>query len=141
MEDGIQGIDCREGSQQGCNLGNLLCGMSFQPFVEGISQIVKHEEDRAAFAKFFVDDGNILSSPALMWPAFGYMIENGPIYGYHMNLSKSVYLIGVRNSYEEAISTKIELTEKFGFNPDNFHIDPDNYLHQDIDQCCMNELR
>jgi len=141
MEDGIQGIDCREGSQQGCNLGNLLCGMSFQPFVEDISKIVKHEEDKAAFAKFFVDDGNILSSPALMWPALGYMIDNGPIYGYHMNLSKSVYLIGVRNSYEEAISTKIELTEKLGFNPDNVHIHPDNYLHQDIDQCCMNQLR
>lgn len=89
MEDGIQGIDCREGSQQGCNLGNLLCGMSFQPFVEDISKIVKHEEDKAAFANFFVDDGNILSSPALMWPALGYMIENGPIYCYHMNLSKS----------------------------------------------------
>ena len=141
MEDGIQGIDCKEGSQQGCNLGNLLCGMSFQPFVEALSRIVKHGKDEAAFAKFFVDDGNILSSPTLMLPALEYMVENGPIYGYHMNLSKSVYLVGVRKSYEEAISRKNELTEKFGFNPDNVHIHPDNYLHQDIDQGSMNELR
>ena len=141
MEDGIQGIDCREGSQQGCNLGNLLCGMSFQPFVQAISRIVKQNNDEAAFAKFFVDDGNILSSPALMFPALQYMVENGPIYGYHMNLSKSVYLIGVCNSYEDAISRKNELTEKFGFNPDNVHIHPDNYLRQDIDLCSLNQLR
>ncbi len=63
----------------------------------------------------FFDDGNILSSSALMFPALQYMVENGPIYGYHMNLSKSVYLIGVCNSYEDAISRKNELTEKFGF--------------------------
>ena len=62
MEDGIQGIDCKEESQKGCYLRNLLCGMSFQPFVEGISKIVKHKEDKAAFKKFFVDDGNIPSS-------------------------------------------------------------------------------
>jgi hypothetical protein len=69
------------------------------------------------------------------------MVENGPIYGYHMNLSKSVYLIGVCNSYEDAIARKNELTEKFGFNPDNVHIHPDNYLRQDIDLCSLNQLR
>jgi len=58
-----------------------------------------------------------------------------------MSLSKSVYLIGVCNSYEDAISRKNELTEKFGFNPDNVHIHPDNYLRQDIDLCSLNQLR
>ena len=41
MDDGIQSIDCNEGSQQGCNLGNLFYGMSFQPFVEELSRIVQ----------------------------------------------------------------------------------------------------
>ena len=141
MEDGIQGIQCKEGSQQGCNLGNLLCGMSFQPFVEALSEIVKQNHDEAAFAKFFVDDGNIFSSPVLMRTALKYIVDCGPTFGYHMNLSKSVYLIGRCTSYDEAISRKTHLVDEFGFRPENVHIHPDNYFEQDIDQNSLKDIR
>jgi hypothetical protein len=141
MDDGIQGIDCNEGSQQGCNLGNLLCGMSFQPFVEELSRIVQANNDESAFAKFFVDDGNILSSPELMLPALRYISLNGPKFGYHMNLDKSVYLIGVCPSLGDALNRRQSLITEFGFNPQNIHIHPDNFSNEDIDTSSMNEIQ
>jgi hypothetical protein len=50
LDNGIESIASKEGSQQGCSLGNFLCGMAFLPFILGISLIL----NGLGISKFFV---------------------------------------------------------------------------------------
>ena len=126
-DEGIKDIQCKEGSQQGCNLGNFLCGMAFLPFINGISSIIQRAQVDASFVKFFVDDGNIFSPFEIMLDILGYMRSEGPKFGYHMNLAKCVYLLGRCDSFETAMSKKRHLMSH-GLLSENIHIHPDNYL-------------
>jgi hypothetical protein len=105
IDEGIKDIQCKEGSQQGCNLGNFLCGMAFLPFINGISSIIQRAQlDASSFVKFFVDDGNIFSPFEIMLDILGYMRSEGPKFGYHMNLAKCVYFLGRCDSFKTAMS-------------------------------------
>ena len=126
MNDGIQNIRCQEGSQQGCNLGNFLCGMAFLPFIRSLSAVIQEKGEEAVFTKFFVDDGNVFCPFDTMHHAIEHMIMQGKSYGYHMNMQKSVYLMGRCGSFQLAQDRKSQLTS-YGLNPENIHIHPSDY--------------
>ena len=52
--------------------------------------------------------------------------EEGPKYGYYMKTNKGAYLVGKRNSAEEAEATYNSLQTEFGISPRIIRIHPDN---------------
>ena len=126
MEEGIQGIRCEEGSQQGCNLGNLLCGMAFLPFILEIAAIILRGGAPSSFTKFFVDDGNVFCPFEVMLSVLDYILDEGSKFGYRMNLGKSVYLMGYCGSFQTALDRKRRLIFR-GLSAENIHVHPRDY--------------
>ncbi len=140
MNDGIQNIRCQEGSQQGCNLGNFLCGMAFLPFIRSLSSVIREKNEEAAFTKFFVDDGNVFCPFETMCNAIEHMTSQGRCYGYNMNMGKSVYLMGRCGSFQAAQDRK-NLLISYGLSPENIHIHPSDYELSSLDDSFQSVFR
>jgi hypothetical protein len=97
-----------EGSQQGCNLGNLMCSMAFLPLTSTISTILK----TSGFCKAFVDDFTLAGEHTETIEAVKYLLTSGELLGYltHMK-DKGKILIGKCDSLLEAIRRKEEYIE------------------------------
>lgn len=121
LDDGIRNIPSREGSQQGCNLGNFMCAMAYISFVLMIIAILAG----CGFAKFFVDDGNLVTSFDKMLEVIAYISETGKQFGYIMHFEKGVYLLGKTGSLEIALERKRQLMA-LGFASDIIKIHPDD---------------
>ena len=121
LDDGIRNIPSREGSQQGCNLGNFMCAMAYISFVLMIIFILAGR----GFAKFFVDDGNLVTSFEKMLEVIAYMAESGKQFGYILHFGKGIYLLGKTGSLDIALERKRQLIA-LGFAPDIIKIHPDD---------------
>ena len=104
--DGISSIDCQEGSQQGCTLGNFLCAMAFLPLLLGVLEIMSTV---GGYCKFFFDDGNLCAPFLTMVETITYIQREGPFYGYHMHLGKGTYLMGRCGSMVIALDRRLIL--------------------------------
>jgi hypothetical protein len=122
LEDGIETIESSEGSQQGCNLGNLLCGLAFIGLINQISTIL----DGIGFAKFFVDDGNIFSTFDKMYEVVRFVLEQGKQFGYELHTSKGTYLLGKCGNYQLALERKARLVQ-LGLDENIIKIHPDDF--------------
>ena len=129
-QDGISSIDCQEGSQQGCTLGNFLCAMAFLPLLLGIINIMSTV---GGYCKFFVDDGNLCAPFSQMLETITYIQKEGPYYGYVMHLGKGSYLLGRCGSILLALERRHKLIE-LGIDPNIIKIHPDDYLDANITQ-------
>ena len=133
-ENGIEGIHCEEGSQQGCNLGNLLCGMAYTPLSRGLSKLLKDDQAEGAFSKFFVDDGTMVAPFDSMIKVLDFIRQQGPKVGYTINVQKSSYMIG-RCEAAEAMRRR-DLLIQYGLKEENILIHPDNFSNgqPDVDK-------
>ena len=121
LKEGIKDIDVREGAQQGCTLGMLLCALAFHPFIGKL-----HEKAGPnGQAPFFADDGNISAGYDNMLSCIDYIIEDGPTYGYILHLEKGTYLMARRGSFLTASEHKSTLIQR-GINPAIIRMHPDD---------------
>ena len=121
LDNGIESIASKEGSQQGCSLGNFLCGMAFLPFILGITLIL----NGLGISKFFVDDGNTVTSFAKMLEVLQFITQEGKKFGYIAHFGKGFYLLGRTGSIHTALDRKQQLVD-LGFDPQIIKIHPDD---------------
>ena len=94
LDSGICSILSSEGSIQGDAAGTWFFVVALQPLLSGLQTILG---DRGS-SLFFVDDGTLVGDPAVLTRAIDYLIQQGPKYGFHLNLEKCSYLIGRTSS-------------------------------------------
>jgi hypothetical protein len=90
--DMIRSIKSVEGVQQGCPLSTWAYSMALLPFIKNLSTILNSPLE--GIVKSFVDDLVIAGTPINLLSAIDYIENNGKYFGYKINYSKSVYLLG-----------------------------------------------
>jgi hypothetical protein len=123
LEDGIQNISSVEGSQQGCNLGNLLCGLAFLGLVSSISEIL----NGVGWTKFYVDDGNVCTTFEKMISVIEFVTQEGSRFGYTLQTQKGAYLMAECGSMQTALERKNRLIQA-GLAEHVIHIHPNDYV-------------
>ena len=109
------------GAQQGDVWGTWIYCMGIQSFFKELQA----KRGNNGVALFFVDDSNFHCSPASMLDILNHIRSEGPKYGYHLNSSKGVYLIGKCSSIKEA-HERFDSIVKLGFDPAIIRFHPDN---------------
>jgi hypothetical protein len=120
-EKSVRSIDSVEGFHQGDVLGGWLYAMSIHPFIKEIDSIFKED----GLVKFYIDDGNIGGSFGKMCEAIALIKQEGPKFGYYLNMKKGSYTLGKCRSTDEAIQRKATLVS-LGLAEEIIHIHPDN---------------
>ncbi len=120
---GIDNIEAHSGFTQGDTLATLMYCMSIQPFVDGLTSILTNSQ---GIARFYIDDGNICAPHDVMIRALNYVVEEGPKYGYELNLRKGSYLVGQCRSNSIATHRKNYLVSHFNLDPSIIHLHPSN---------------
>ena len=120
--DNIIPIDSKEGYHQGCILAQWLHSMAILPFLKGLFQILGED----GFVKFFFDDGNMGGDFENICHALRYIREEGPKYGYILQLNKGAYLMGQCGSYHTALERKEHLVKTFGLHEDSIFVHPED---------------
>ena len=90
LDSGICSIVSSEGSIQGDAAGTWFFVVALQPLLSGLQTILGN----SGSSLFFVDDGTLVGDPAILTRAIDYLIQQGPRYGFHLNLAKCSYLVG-----------------------------------------------
>jgi hypothetical protein len=90
LEQLLTPIASREGFHQGDVMANQVYNMSTFPFVLGLRDILGDD----GLLRFFIDDGNMAGKHDDLRNALRYILDVGPQFGYHLNLSKGAYLMG-----------------------------------------------
>jgi hypothetical protein len=90
LEEGLQIVKSQEGYHQGDVMGPWLYCVSIQPFLRSLRDVLGD----AGFIKYFIDDGNVTGDFDGMVKAIEFIKQEGPKYGYTLNLNKGTYLLG-----------------------------------------------
>jgi hypothetical protein len=106
LEEGLQIVQSQEGYHQGDVMGPWLYCISIQPFLRSLRDMLGD----AGFIKFFIDDGNVTGDFDGMVKAIEFIKQEGPKYGYILNLNKGTYLLG-RCGSDTAVARKRVLME------------------------------
>lgn len=123
IEDGIEVIESKEGSQQGCNLGNLMCGLAFMPLTKKVSDIINGR----GYSEFYVDDGNIACPFDVMKEVVSHILERGPDVGYVVHtLNKGIMMVAATGSLMVSIKRKLEYV-RTGLSKDIIVLHPKDY--------------
>jgi len=120
-------IEMREGAQQGCTLGSLLCGFATLPMVMELRGMTTARGK----ALFFCDDGNIGAPHENMLACMRYLKNVGPKYGYVMHMNEGTCLMGRCGSMSLALRRRQDILD-IGFHPSMIKIHPDDMLVNDI---------
>ena len=129
-------LEMREGAQQGCTLGSLLCGFATLHMVMELRDMTTVRGK----ALFFCDDGNIAAPHENMLACMRYLKNEGPKYGYMMHMTEGTCLMGRCGSMSIALRRRQDILE-IGFHPSMIKIHPDDMLVNDIqDDDTINEV-
>ena len=131
-EDGVDFVDSTTGVHQGCVSAMWMYAMGTKSFFQGIQQILGEE----GFAKFFADDGNICGPFHKIIEAIQFILREGPLVGFYLNLRKGTYMLGRCGSVEEARQRRHQLITVSGIDPSIIRIHPD-----DVDEDIAEEAR
>lgn len=131
--DMIANIKSDEGFHQGDVLSSWLYVLSLQPMLHLIDQRVKAKfgPDCHYEQFWYIDDGTILAPRSVMLEIIKTIRDEGPYYGYHINLKKGAYLIGKCATGAEALAARTEVCETVDIPLDKFAINPEHYDYND----------
>ena len=121
MTDGIKPIITSEGVTQGDTLGSWLYCVGTLPFDIGIKRVL----GELHLLLCYIDDKNIQADFEAMVAAIHFIREEGPKYGYHLNMKKGRYLLGRTGSYEVSLHRKKTLVD-LGLSESIIQIHPDD---------------
>ena len=106
--------------------------MTIQPMLNHLQSIINdyqienNYQESKSLVRFFVDDGNLCAPYELMILLLNYIKDEGPRYGYNINLNKGSYLLGKCCNIDETNEKLLYLTTNLGINESIIHIHPDN---------------
>ena len=95
----INSIESSEGFQQGDPASTLLYCTAIQEFIKDLQHILT--SSGSALPLFFVDDGTIIGSHALILRAIQHINDHGPRVSYRLNTAKGKILLGRCSSAHE----------------------------------------
>lgn len=111
------------GAQQGCTAGSLFFCLAIHQLVQSMNSL--NGNPSLGIVKCFVDDIVSISKFAELIKQLQFITEEGPKYGYNLNLKKCKFMLGLCENNEEAFQQKQQLME-LGFEDSNIDIHPDN---------------
>ena len=117
----IHPVSAPTGFQQGDPLATLLFATTIQPLINRVSASL----GAAGLLQFFVDDGHLSAPFPVMTRAIKLILEQGPTYGYHLNLGKGTYMMARCDTDLEAHQRYHTLLQ-LGFDSSVIRIHPDN---------------
>jgi len=123
QDNGIEVIDVLEGATQGDVCSTFFYSMMIHEFVKKVD--AQTTPNCRGFTGFFVDDGNLVADHASMLLKVKYVLQEGPKVGYHLQTKKGALLLGLCDSYDEALGRKNAYVD-LGISPDIIKIHPDN---------------
>ncbi len=112
--DGVLSIIVSEtGFHQGDVLGSWAFMITIHRLLEGLMARIEERfpvggaglTSESFLALFYVDDGYMCGPPEILTEAILHLRSNGARFGYHMNESKGVLQLGLRDSAREAIDS------------------------------------
>jgi len=128
--DMIDKIRSDEGFHQGDVLSSWLYVLSLQPLLHLIDERVKAKfgQDCHYAQYWYIDDGTIIAPRDIMLEIIQVIRDEGPRFGYHINLNKGVYLIGNCGSTADAVRARSYVREAFAAIPEEKIVfDPAHY--------------
>jgi len=95
-KDGVHAFKSCEGYHQGDVLGSWAFCFTIQPLLDSLKQYIveKYGPTLLFLIAFYVDDGTLAGPSEVVLDMLAFLIEHGPQYGYILNPSKGVLLIG-----------------------------------------------
>ncbi len=135
LEEGIQSISNEEGIQQGDLLGCIQYALGAHPFFKEINKIAEDETfcsrllTSKGFCRAYLDDLSTAGSHESSLKIITYILSEGPKFGFHLHLGKTIVLLGSCSSYEEALHYRQNYV-MLGLKIENIHIHPNNSRDQ-----------
>jgi hypothetical protein len=127
MMEGIEEILSKEGFHQGDVMAVWGYAMTMQPLINGLLDIVENEfqDEEKTQVRFYVDDGNLIGPHRVLVRLVQYIQAEGKKYGFKIKLSKGKFLIGKRETVEEAQRDREEIIS-LGLSPNVVLVHPSN---------------